>query len=196
MSGTSATPWSQYLLALGIPGLFAVALIDSAAIPIVGGAEGLAMVLALKEPAHLPWIVLAGALGSTLGSLISYRIGRAGGQLVLSRLEPARQDWVRRQVTRRAFWMLLVAVVLPPPFPARPLVLAAGAVRTPLGVFLTAVFAGRLVRFAVLGCLARLLGDQVARSVSNHYAVVLLTLAGFLLLFLAGRKLRASRWPR
>jgi membrane protein YqaA with SNARE-associated domain len=195
MKWTSTLPWSQYLLALGVPGLFGVALVDSAAIPIVGGAESLAMVLAWKEPAHIPWIVLAGTLGSTLGSLISYPVGRAGGALVLPRLGSATQEWVRRQVTHRAFWVLLLAVVLPPPCPTKPLVLAAGAVRTPLPVFLTAIFAGRLLRFSALGYLGFRLGDSALRNIASHYPAVLLTLVGLVVLSRLGLKLRKSLWP-
>ena len=188
----TAPRWSQQLAALGIPGLFAIALLDSAAIPIVGGAEALTMVLAWREPAHLPWIVLAGALGSTIGAFVIYRIGRAGGDLALSRLADGKREWVQRLVTRHAFWALMVCVVLPPPFPIKPLVLAAGVVGTRLAVFVTSVFAGRLLRYSALGYLGFRFGDRAAEAVGDYYPQLLLAVAGLALLFLAVRRIRSS----
>ncbi len=121
MSWDTPSQWGQYLATLGVPGLFAIALLDSAAIPIVGGPEALTMLLAWKQPAFLPLIVLAGALGATLGNYAFYRVGRAGGAVALSRLKARTQEWLKRQVTRHAFWALLVCVALPPPFPTKPL---------------------------------------------------------------------------
>jgi membrane protein YqaA with SNARE-associated domain len=189
----NAPAWSQHLAAFGIPGLFLIALLDAAAVPVVGGAEALTMFLAWQQPARLPVIVLAGALGATIGALVFYRIGRAGGDLALSRLEPAKQEWVKRQVTRHAFWALLVCVVLPPPFPNKPLVLAAGVVGTRLTVFATAVFTGRLVRYSVLGYLGYRFGGQAAQAVRTYYPQVLLVGAGLLLLCLLARKILARR---
>jgi membrane protein YqaA with SNARE-associated domain len=189
----NAPTWGQHLAALGIPGLFVIALIDAAAVPIMGGAEALTMLLAWQEPARLPLIVLAGALGATIGALVFYRLGRAGGDLALSRLQPAKQEWVKKQVTRHAFWALLVCVVLPPPFPTKPLVLAAGVVGTPLAVFTAAVFTGRLARYSVLGYLGYRFGDQAAQAVRTYYPQVLLVAAGLVLLYFLGRKLMAPR---
>lgn len=193
MAWDNASTWSQHLAALGIPGLFLIALLDAAAVPVPGGAEALTMFLAWQEPAQLPVIVLAGALGATIGALVFYRLGRMGGDLALSRLDPARQEWVKRQVTRHAFWALLVCVMLPPPFPTKPLVLAAGVVGTRLAVFATAVFTGRVVRYSVLGYLGYRFGDQAARAVRTYYPQVLLVAAGLLLLYLLGRKILAPR---
>ena len=193
MAWTNAPTWSEHLAALGIPGLFLIALLDAAAVPVLGGAEALTMVLAWREPAQLPLIVLAGALGATMGALVFYRLGRMGGDLALSRLDPARQQWVKRQVTRHAFWALLVCVVLPPPFPTKPLVLAAGVVGTRLTVFATAVFTGRVVRYSALGYLGYRFGDQAAQAVRTYYPQMLMVAAGLLLLCLLGRKIIAHR---
>lgn len=193
MAWDNAQTWSLHLATFGIPGLFLIALLDAAAVPIVGGAEALTMVLAWQEPARLPLIVLAGALGATIGALVFYRLGRVGGDLALSRIDPAKQEWVKRQVTRHAFWALLVCVMLPPPFPNKPLVLAAGVVGTRLAVFATAVFTGRVVRYSVLGYLGYRFGDQAAQAVRTYYPQVLLVAAGLLLLYLLGRKILAPR---
>lgn len=77
---------SQYLIYLGIPGLFLIALLDSAAVPMVGGPDAVIMLLSWRNPSQLFAIVLAAAVGSTLGCLVLYRVARAGGRLVLARL--------------------------------------------------------------------------------------------------------------
>ena len=193
MSWDTPSQWGQYLATLGVPGLFAMALLDSAAIPIVGGPEALTMLLAWKQPAFLPLIVLAGALGATLGNYLFYRVGRAGGAVALSRLEARTQEWLKRQVTRHAFWALLVCVALPPPFPTKPLVLTAGVVGTPPGLFFTAVFTGRLLRYSALGYLGYRFGDQAARFVGTHYPSILLVIAGLVVAGLLGRRLLRRR---
>jgi membrane protein YqaA with SNARE-associated domain len=153
------------------------------------------MLLAWRQPSHLLWIVLAGAVGSTLGNLIFYRFGHASGGLAFSRLKPTRQEWLKRQVTRHAFWALFVCVVLPPPFPTKPLMLAAGVVRTPMATLLKAVFAGRLLRYSALGYAGFRFGDQAARILGTHYPSLLLVLAGLVILGLLGRRI-LRRSPR
>jgi membrane protein YqaA with SNARE-associated domain len=192
MAWVDAPRWGQQLAALGIPGLFAIALLDSAAIPIVGGAEALTMVLAWREPARLPWIVLAGALGSTIGAFVIYRVGRAGGDLALSRLAAGKRERLQRLVTRHAFWALMVGVLLPPPFPIKPLVLAAGVAGTRLAVFAASVFTGRLLRYSALGYLGFRFGDRAAQAVADYYPQMLLAVAVLVLLFLAARSIRSS----
>ena len=194
MSWDTPSQWGQYLATLGVPGLFAIALLDSAAIPIVGGPEALTMLLAWKQPAFLPLIVLAGALGATLGNYLFYRVGRAGGAVALSRLKARTQEWLKRQVTRHAFWALLVCVALPPPFPTKPFVLTAGVVGTPPGLFFTAVFTGRLLRYSALGYLGYRFGDQAARFIGTHYPSILLVIAGLVAAALLGRRLLRPRF--
>lgn len=182
---------AQSLFALGTPGLFAITFIDGAAIPIVGGAEAMTLLLAWKQPAQLPWIVLAAALGATLGAFVFYKVGGAGGQPVLARLAPARREWLKRQVARHAFWTLLVGVLLPPPFPTKPLVLTAGAVGTPAATFLAANFTGRVLRFSALAYIGFRFGDDAARIVARHYPTILAALVGLVLAGLLGRALLA-----
>lgn len=178
---------AQSLFALGIPGLFAITFIDGAAIPIVGGAEAMTLLLAWKQPAQLPWIVLAAALGATLGAFVFYKVGGAGGQPVLARLAPASREWLKRQVARHAFWTLLVGVLLPPPFPTKPLVLTAGVVGTPAGIFVTAIFTGRVLRFSALAYIGFRFGDDAARIVAAHYPTILAALAALVLAGVLGR---------
>lgn len=184
---------SHYLLVLGVPGLFLVSLLDAAAVPLVGGPDGFVMLLAWREPAHSAWIVLAAALGSTLGCTILYRIGRAGGGLALSRLSQTKQARIKRQVENNAFLAVFLGVVAPPPFPTKPIILAAGIFRTPWITFCSAVLIGRILRYGFMAYLGSRFGDQAARVIRSRYPLILATMTGLVLLILLVRRLLRSR---
>ena len=182
----------EYLLALSIPGLFAIALLDSAAIPLVGGPDGMIMLLAWQRPDRMLWLVLAASLGSALGCLILYRIARAGGEMVLARISPRKQKWIKHKVETSSFWAVFLAVMVPPPFPTKPIVMAAGVFGTPRVTFILAALTGRIVRYAFMAYLGSRFGNQAAEIVKSHYGVVLLTLAGLAVLIFLTRKLLRS----
>ena len=179
---------SQSLMLLGIPGLFVIALLDSAAIPLVGGPDGIVILLAWQRPTQSIWIVLAAVLGSMLGCLILYRIARTAGKMVLSRSAPKKQEWVKRRVEKNGFLAVFVGVLVPPPFPTKPIILAAGVFRTPLGSFIIAVGAGRLIRYSIMAYLGSRFGDQAAQVIRSHYVWVVLGLAGLALLIVLVRR--------
>jgi membrane protein YqaA with SNARE-associated domain len=184
---------NRSLIFLGIPGLFLIALLDSAAIPMVGGPDAVVVLLSWQRPA-LAWLIaIAAALGSTAGCFILYRIGRAGGELALARLAPERRDWIKRKIEANAVWAIFVAVTAPPPFPTKPFVLAAGVFRTPLGPFTAAVLSGRLVRYSLMAILGSRFGDRASQLIKARYPVVLAALAGIVLLILLVRHYRESR---
>jgi membrane protein YqaA with SNARE-associated domain len=181
----------EYLLAMGIPGLFVIALLDSAALPMVGGPDGVIILLSWQRPGQFPWIVLSAALGSTIGCLILYRIARAGGDAVLRRMTPQKQLWVREKVEKNATWAVFLGVIAPPPFPTKPVIAAAGLFRTPLLPFVGSVLAGRLLRYSIIAYLGARFGDQAAQIIRSHYLIVLAVLACIaLVIFLTRRAAR------
>lgn len=184
---------SKSLIFLGVPGLFLIALLDSAAIPMVGGPDAVVVLLSWQKPAHAWLIAIAAALGSTAGCFILYRIGRAGGELALARLAPERRDWIKRKIEANAVWAVFVAVTAPPPFPTKPVVLAAGVFRTPLASFTVAVLGGRLIRYSLMAFLGSRFGDGAAQLIKARYPVILAALAGIVLLILLVRHYRESR---
>ena len=184
---------SQYLLVLGIPGLFLFALLDSAAIPMVGGPDTFIILLSWQRPALAIWIALAAATGSTIGCLILYRLARAAGQVALARIAPEKRAWVQERVDRNASWAVFLAVTLPPPFPTKPFILAAGACRAPLLPFTLAAFAGRMIRYTALAYLGARFGDRTAQVIRSQYPSILLGLAGVAGILLTVYLLRRRR---
>jgi membrane protein YqaA with SNARE-associated domain len=182
----------EYLLVLGIPGIFLVAFLDSAAVPMVGGPDAVVLLLAWQKPTHTPWIALAAASGSLLGCLVLYKIGQTGRDLV-TRGKPRKDSWVLRQMDRNAVAALLLATLAPPPFPTKAAVLAAGVMRLGLARFITGILSGRLVRYSTVAFVGARFGDQGMEILKRHYPAVGLAVVAGLVLILVMSWMRKNR---
>ena len=181
------------LLALGIPGLFLIAFLDSAGVPLPGGVDVVVLLLAWQQPSLFVWIALAASTGSTLGCLVLYRIGRTGGERAVRRLDPAKREWVTRKVRENDVVAMLVAVLAPPPFPAKVFMLVAGIVGMSWTRFAGAIFVGRMIRFTGEAYLAVRLGDRAVETLQEHYPTIGATLALTVILYLAVKWIRTRR---
>ena len=101
------------LIGFGALGVFAIALMDAAFIPLPGGPDGVVMLLAHYNHAMAPAYVAAAIAGSTLGSLLLYFIARKGGQAALRKFSPQKRARVEDLINRYDVWALLLAAVLP-----------------------------------------------------------------------------------
>lgn len=181
------------LLVLGIPGLFLIALLDSAGVPLPGGVDVLLLLLVWRQPSQFFVTALAAATGATLGCLVLYRVGRAGGDRALRRLDPEKRRRVTRRVRENDVAALLVAVLAPPPFPTKVFMLAAGIVGVSWTRFAAAVFVGRLVRFTGEAYLAVRLGDRAAEVLQQHYPTIGAALVLSVCLYFVVKRLRGRR---
>ena len=172
------------LLALGLPGVFLVALLDSAGIPLPGGVDLLIMLLAWQEPSLFLVTAATAATGSTLGCLVLYRLGRTGGSKAVSRLDPDKRRWVADKVRDNDTAALAVAVLAPPPFPTKIFMLVAGLVGMPWSRFVLAVFVGRMVRYTAEAYLAVRLGDRAIETLERNYPVIGACLVGGVVIYL------------
>lgn len=179
------------LEALGALGIFAVGLMDAALIPLPGGPDVIVMALAHKNHAMALAYVFAAIAGSTIGSLLPYFIGRKGGQAALRRFSPKKRARVEDLINRYDIWALLLAAVLPPPFPFKLFVLSAGAFRMRLWRFVTAMFIGRGVRFILEGWMAVSYGEQAREIFKQHYPKIGLSIAAaIVIIFLLNNLLK------
>src|SRR5262245_30048597 len=80
------------LIGFGALGVFAVALMDAAFIPLPGGPDMVVMALAHHNHAMAPAYVAAAIAGSTVGSLLLYFIARKGGEAALRKFSPQRSE--------------------------------------------------------------------------------------------------------
>ncbi len=179
---------------LGFWGVGAIAVLDSSSIPvpmdlIVAG-------YVWNDPHHFYLYVLMAALGSAIGGLLPYLIGRAGGEIFLmKRIDRARYEKMRDRFERQEFLALLIPSMLPPPTPWKLFVFAAGVFEMRMRDFLLAVFAGRIIRFTVLSLLTIRYGPEIVHEVGEimhrHLFGTLIGLA-LLLIVLALVMLRKS----
>jgi membrane protein YqaA with SNARE-associated domain len=181
------------LLALGIPGLLLVSFLDSAGVPLPGGVDVAVMLLSWQRPTLFFVFSLVAAAGSALGCLVLYRVARTGGDAMMARFSPERQEWVREKVRQNDTLAVMVAMLGPPPFPTKLFVLVAGVVRMDWRRFAGAVFVGRLIRFLGEGYLAVRLGDEAIEKLKEHYPVIGVTLVASVLLFFLVRHVAGRR---
>jgi membrane protein YqaA with SNARE-associated domain len=154
------------LKTFGAWGVFALAAIDSLAIPIP--LDALVAGYVYGSP-HRAWLYcLAGAAGSALGSLLPYGVGRAGGELfLLKRIDHARMQRIRDRFEKQEFLALMVPAMLPPPTPFKLFVFSAGVFEMRLRAFLLSIFSGRIIRFAILSVLTVKFGPQIVTQVKE-----------------------------
>ncbi|MCA1564782.1 MAG: VTT domain-containing protein [Acidobacteria bacterium] len=166
------TSVSQYLLAYGAFGLFGIALLDSALIPLPGGPDAVLILLSNARPAWVPLYVFAATLGSVIGCLIFYYISRRAGTGALRRFSPGKQARVKELIDRYDVLSVLVASVLPPPFPFKIFIATAGVFRFGVLRFTLAVAAGRGFRYALIGYLAAHYGEHAKELLARYYPYV------------------------
>ena len=73
------------LLSWGPPGIFVLALVDSAGIPIPEGTDALLLVIAATNPATGYLCAALATAGSAIGQMFLYYVGRKGGEAYLDR---------------------------------------------------------------------------------------------------------------
>lgn len=181
------------LVAYGTFGLFLIALLDAAFIPIPGGPDVVVIALSHNSHSWMPIYVVVAVVGSTLGSLILYFVARRGGERVLRKFKASQREQAIRLVNEYDFWALLVASVLPPPFPFKVFVLSAGAFGMKLWRFILALILGRGFRFLLEGVLAVIYGEAAIDVLKAHYPKVGLTVAAVILVILLVQTLRKRR---
>jgi membrane protein YqaA with SNARE-associated domain len=184
---------------LGVWGVGALAMIDSAAIPIPQDLIIAGYVWADK--AHFYLYVLIAAVGSAIGGLLPFLVGRAGGEIFLmKRVDRPKYEKLRDRFERQEFLAVMVPSMLPPPTPWKLFVFGAGVFEMRLVNFMAAVFAGRVVRYLVIAALTIKYGLEIVKITEDlataHRRIlllVLLALIGLLVLWVARKKRSAKR---
>jgi len=170
---------------LGLWGVGLVALLDSSTIPVPMDA-----VLALyiwNNKSHFVVCCMLASLGSAIGGLLPYGLGRAGGELfLLKRINRVRFEKLRLRFEKQEFLAVMIPSMLPPPAPWKLFVFGAGVFEMRVLPFMLAVFAGRMVRWLILSILVLEFGPGAADLVAHHALWVvgvigLLAVGGFAL---------------
>lgn len=184
---------SQYLVTFGPFGLFAVALLDSAFIPMAGGPDAVMILLSTANPVWVPLYVVCATLGSLIGCTILYYISRRAGRRALSRFSEEKQARVKKLIDRYDVLSVLVASLLPPPFPFKLFVVTAGVFRLNLLRFATAIAIGRAFRYALEGYLAARYGEHAKDLIAQYYPYIGLGLAALIIIGFISRNLLKAK---
>src|SRR6267378_2671667 len=185
--------FGTYFMAFGAPGLFILCLLDSTFVPLPSFADLLLIGLSMTNPHWMPVYVFLAVLGSAIGCVILYFISRRAGGRALRKFSPAKQKRVKDLIDRYDVLSVLVASLMPPPFPFKLFVISAGVFRFNLIRFTIAIFAGRLFRFLLEGYLAVRYGMQAKEVLAREYPWIALGLALVIVGFFLTRNLLKRR---
>jgi len=177
------TRLSEYLISYGAFGLFAVALLDSTFVPLPSSADALMLLLSTTNPSWMLLYAFMATAGSAIGCWILYLISRRAGARALNKFSEARQQRVKNWIERYDALAVLVATLLPPPFPFKLFVITAGVFRFSLLQFMLAIIAGRAFRFLLEGYFAVRYGAQAKEILAKYYPWIGLGLVVAILIF-------------
>jgi membrane protein YqaA with SNARE-associated domain len=186
---------SQYLVSFGPFGLFTIALLDSAMVPLPGGVDAVLILLSTARPGWWPIYALSATLGSVIGCVILYYLSKRAGRRALSRFSEAKQRRVKELIDRYDVLSVLVASLLPPPFPYKLFVITTGVFRLNVWRFAAAIAVGRAFRFILEGYLAARYGEHAKDLLARYYPVIGLGLAALIVLVFLARSLRKRKPP-
>lgn len=160
--------FTLFLTTFGPIGLFAIAFLDSVMVPLPGGVDAVLLLLSASRPHLMLLYVAVAVVGSTLGCLALYYISQRAGHRALARFSESKQKRVKDLIDRYDVLSVLVASLLPPPFPFKLFVVSAGVFRLQVVRFTIAIAAGRTFRYLLEGYVAARYGDR-AREILGHY---------------------------
>jgi len=186
---------SHWLLSFGPFGLLAIAFLDSVLVPIPGGVDAMLLLLAASRPSWVLIYVAAAMIGSTAGCVGLYKISERAGHRALNRFSEKKQKRVKDLIDRYDMLSVLVASVLPPPFPFKLFVVSAGVFRLNLVRFTIAIAVGRTFRYLLEGYLAARYGEHAKEILAHYYPAIGIGAAVLIIVFFVAKNLlkRGSR---
>jgi membrane protein YqaA with SNARE-associated domain len=166
--------------------LFIVAVLDSSVLSLPEINDILVVFMVTRHTTRLVLYAGAATLGSIVGSLALYAIGRKGGEAVLRRrFSVQRSDRAMAFIQKYGVMAIIIPSLLPPPMPFKMFVLLSGVARIPMPRFVGAVAIGRGTRYFGEGLLALRYGDQTMTFLHDHSRTVALVLGAGLAVGLA-----------
>ena len=189
-----------FALALGGPGLFIVAFLDSSFISLPQINDLLVVLMVSRNKAWMPYYATMAALGSVSGSYVLYRLAARGGETFLKkRLRQGHMERALALYSKHGLLALIIPGLLPPPAPFKLFVLAAGVANVPPSQFVLGVAIARGLRYFALGLLTVYYGDVAlelmqtrGREVALWAVALILTVAAAVWLLRRRGRRRAS----
>ena len=148
------------------------------------------------------WVYpVVGAIGAAIGALVPFYIGRAGGELVLTKrgVNPEKYAAMRARFDRHHWLAVMVPAAMPPPFPFKLFAFGAGIFEMRVLPYMGAVFVGRAIHYLVTAILVIYFGPTIMELISHgmkrHMPLILLGVAAVTvgLLFYVFHRRRRNR---
>jgi membrane protein YqaA with SNARE-associated domain len=151
---------------LGVWGIGGLAIIDSTSIPMP--IDALLIDYVAHDHARFLLYCFMAALGSAIGSLLPYYLGRAGGELfLLKRINRERYESLRDRFERQEFLAIMVPAMMPPPMPVKLFEFAAGVFEMKPVWFFSAIFVGKFVRFLIWAIITITYGPTILHTITR-----------------------------
>ena len=180
---------SEYLITFGAFGLFTVALLDSTFVPLPSSADALMLILTTAHPSWMLLYAFMATAGSAIGCWVLYLVSRRAGARALKRFSERKQQRVKELIDRYDVIAVLVATLLPPPFPFKLFVVSAGVFRFSLVRFMIAIVVGRAFRFLLEGYFAVRYGAEAKEILAKYYPWIGLGVVAAIVLFVVLKRL-------
>ena len=166
----------KWIHRLGGPGLILLGIADNT--PFVSAPPGSVDIFVILLSAHQPqwWAYYAvmATVGEVLGGYLTYRLAEKGGEQTLEKkLGKVRAEKLYKTFDKRGGLTIFFGAILPPPFPFTPVLMAAGVMQYPRRRLLSALTAGRALRFLIGAYFGRAYAEQMIRLFSRYYYPVM-----------------------
>jgi len=181
-------------MALGAPGIFLVAFLDSSILSLPEVADLLVIWMVTNNKSRVVLYVVSATAGSLLGCLLLYGIGRKGGaSFVHERFGSTNVERTLNAFRRYGVLAVLIPSILPPPAPFKIFVLLAGVADISVSRFTIAILIGRGLRYTIEGLLALWYGERAMAFIRDNGTTVALVLValiaiGFVIYLLRSRR--------
>jgi membrane protein DedA with SNARE-associated domain len=173
-----------FIMSLGGLGVLLLAMADSSFFSVPEANDVLIIILSAGASwGQMIYFVSMTVVGSVIGCMLLYSLGRKGGNPILRR-KFSQQNVERAEKLFRRYGILTVIIssILPPPTPFKVFVLSAGVFRLNPWPFFAAVVVGRTIRYSLWGILAVLYGESVKLWVQQNFnAAGVMLFVGFVL---------------
>lgn len=169
----------KWIRHLGGPGLILLGLADNA--PFLSAPAGSVDVFLIVLSAHQHewWAYYAfmATVGEVVGGYLTYRVAEKGGQETLEKkVGKTRVEKIYQHFEKHGVITVFTGSILPPPFPFTSVLMVAGVMQYPHKKFLSALTAGRALRFFSEAYLSKVYGRQMIDFCSRHYQAMLYAL--------------------
>ena len=167
-------------LAIGGPGIFAIAFLDSSFISLPQINDILVVLMVTQYKAWMPYYAAMATLGSVAGCYVIYYLAEQGGEAFLrKRLRKGQIERALALYKRHGVLAIVIPALLPPPAPFKLFVLMAGVAEVPRMKFVLSIAGARGLRYIILGFLAIWYGDaalELMRTRGREVALALVVL--------------------